>query len=92
METTPLNEAGMRAEPPSSTPMAKSTAPERTAEPEPPDEPPADRAGSTALRAGPYQLDSPVPEVEKSSRLVFPTISAPASSSRVTTTASLVGV
>jgi hypothetical protein len=44
------------------------------------------------LRAGPYQLDSPVPEVEKSSRLVLPTMSAPAASSLLTTTASVVGV
>ena len=41
MQTTPQYAAGMRPLPPWSTPSARSTAPERTAEPAPPDEPPA---------------------------------------------------
>src|SRR5882762_2598038 len=89
--TTPQKEAGMRAEPPSSTPMEMSTVPDATAEPEPPEDPPAERVGSTGLRGGPNQLDSPVPDVAKSSMLSLPTMVAPASSSRSTTTASETG-
>ena len=51
--TTPQNAAGMRPLPPWSTPSERSTSPARTAAPDPPDEPPAERVGSTGFRAGP---------------------------------------
>ena len=46
IETTPHQEPGMRALPPSSTPSEMSTSPAATAAPLPPEEPPAERVGS----------------------------------------------
>src|SRR3981189_3116726 len=89
--TTPQKDAGMRAEPPSSTPMEMSTVPDATAEPEPPEDPPADRVGSVGLRGGRHQLDSPAPDAAKSSMLSVLAIMAPASGSPSTTTASVSG-
>ena len=89
--TTPQNAAGIRPLPPWSTPSDMSTSPERTAAPEPPDEPPAERVGSTGLRAGPNALVSPSPDEPKSSMFSFPTIAPPAARMRSTTTASYTG-
>ena len=90
--TTPQNAAGIRPLPPWSTPSERSTSPDRTAAPEPPDEPPAERDGSTGLRGGPNALVSPSPDEPKSSMFSFPTIVPPAARIRSTTTASCTGV
>src|SRR5712691_11364978 len=90
--TTPQNAAGIRPLPPWSTASARSTAPARTAAPEPPDEPPAEYAGLIGFRGGPKALDSPVPAAPTASILSLPVIVPPASRMRSTTTASSVGV
>ncbi len=49
----PQSAAGTRTEPFVSEPSVSGTSPAPTAAPEPPDEPPATRAGSCGLRTGP---------------------------------------
>ncbi len=50
---SPLNDAGMRTEPPVSLPSAKSQVPEAAAEAEPLDEPPGSRPGARGLTGVP---------------------------------------
>ncbi len=60
--TRPLQDAGMRTEPPPSVACAIGTMPAATAAPAPPLDPPALRAGSHGLRTGPNSLFSVVGE------------------------------
>ncbi len=53
--TMPHCAAGMRTEPPMSEPSASGTQPVATAAPEPPEEPPGERAGSQGLRVMPHK-------------------------------------
>jgi len=50
---TPHSDAGIRIEPPVSLPIAQSHIPVATATADPPEEPPATRAGSCGLRTVP---------------------------------------
>jgi hypothetical protein len=88
--TIPQNEAGMRIEPPVSVPMASGTCPAATAAADPLDEPPGRTLGSRGLRTGPAAEMRPVAPKPSSWRLVLPTITAPASRSSVTRSASSV--
>ena len=88
---SPQQAAGMRPLPPWSTPRAASTAPEPTADPAPPDDPPAVREGSRGFRAGPKALITPVAPPPWSSMLRVPAIDPPACRIRSTTTESNVG-
>jgi hypothetical protein len=75
-------------DPPVSDPRATGANPAATAAAEPPEEPPGTRLGSWGFRVVPkaeFSVDDPM---ANSSMLVFPTITAPASRSRVTTVAS----
>src|SRR4051794_41481198 len=77
--------------PPVSEPRASGANPAATAAALPPEEPPGTRVGSCGLRVGPnaeFSVDEPI---ANSSRFVLPTITAPASRSRVTTVASYGG-
>ena len=76
--------AGTRPEPAVSVPMAKRTIPAATAQAEPEDDPPGTRSGSNRLRGTPYGERVPTRPVANWSRLVLPSNSAPASSSRCT--------
>ena len=91
MPTTPENDAGMRIEPAWSPPIAMSTSPAATTAALPVDEPPGVWPGTRGLMTGPEALVALPPEKEKYSQTVLPTISAPASSRRVTTVASISG-
>ena len=51
--TTPQNDAGLRSEPPMSEPSASGTIPAASAQAAPPDDPPAERVGSTGLSVVP---------------------------------------
>ena len=88
MPTTPDSEAGMRIEPAWSQPVAMSTSPSATSAPEPVEEPPGVWPQARGLCTGPVALVAAPPEKEKYSHTDLPTISAPASSRRVTTVAS----
>ena len=88
MPTTPQRAAGWRMEPPVSEPSASGAKPAATAAAEPPDDPPGTRLRSWGLRVGPNAEASVEEPMANSSMLVFPTITAPASASRVTTVAS----
>ena len=71
--------------------METGASPAATAAAAPPLEPPGMRSGAQGLRVGPYaecSVDEPMPN---SSQLVLPTITAPASSRRVTAVASYGG-
>ena len=57
--------------------------PAATAAAEPPDEPPGTRSGASGLRVGPYALFSVDEPIANSSMFVLPTMTAPASRSRV---------
>src|SRR3954454_6685946 len=87
----PLNAAGIRIEPPWSPPSARSTSPAATSAALPLELPPVVRAGSHGLRTGPEQEVWLPPEKQRSSQTALPVIVAPASSSRLTTVASLEG-
>src|SRR4051812_36853561 len=54
--TTPQNDAGLRSEPPMSEPSASGTMPDASAHAAPPDEPPADRLGSTGFNVVPKSV------------------------------------
>src|SRR3990170_1128515 len=85
--TTPLSAAGCRIDPPVSVPIPNETCPAATATADPPEDPPGTRDGSHGLQTGPkaeFSFDEPI---ANSSRLVFPTITAPALSRRSTTVA-----
>src|SRR3954462_2561490 len=89
--TTPQNDAGYRTEPPVSDPSDTTAVPCATAAADPPLDPPGTRSGATGLRTGPkaeFSFDDPI---ANSSQLVFPMITAPASSSRITAVASYGG-
>src|SRR5581483_4042197 len=78
-------------DPPVSDPMASGAMPAATAAALPPLEPPGTRVGSCGLRVGPnaeFSVDDPI---ANSSRLVLPTITAPAPTRRSTTVASYGG-
>ncbi len=77
--------------PPWSPPRAISASPMATTTALPLEEPPAINSGLRGLRTGQgYEVWEP-PEKQRSSQTVLPTISAPASSRRVTTVASTRG-
>ena len=71
-----------------SDPSASGTNPAATAAAEPPDDPPGTRLVSWGLRVGPKAEVSVEEPIANSSMLVFPTITAPAAASLVTTVAS----
>ncbi|MGC0430192.1 hypothetical protein RKD32_006547 [Streptomyces sp. SAI-195] len=75
----------MRNEPIPSLPSARGTIPAATAAALPPEEPPAERAGSHGLRAVP-STPSVVPNTHSSGTFVTPTTTAPAARSRATVT------
>src|SRR5688572_13789244 len=84
----PHNAAGWRMEPPVSEPRAIDAMPAATATADPPLDPPGMRSGAHGFRVGrnaEFSVDEPI---ANSSQLVFPTTTAPASSSRATTVAS----
>src|SRR3954464_9191934 len=78
-------------EPPVSEPKAAGANPAATAAALPPLEPPGTRVGSCGLRVTPNAEFSVEEPMANSSRLVLPTITAPASRRRVTTVASYGG-
>ena len=88
MPTTPHRAAGWRIEPPVSEPRASGANPAATAAADPPDEPPGTRPRSWGFRVGPKAEVSVEEPMANSSMLVFPTTTAPARRSRVTTVAS----
>ena len=83
--TRPQQAAGMRVEPPPSLALAIGRMPAATAAPEPPEEPPGVRPVSHGLRVGPWRVGSVTGRMPTSGRLVFPTITKPASRRRRTT-------
>ena len=85
--TTPHSAAGWRMEPPVSEPRARSAKPAATAAAEPPLEPPGTRLVSWGLRVGPNAEFSVEEPMANSSRLVLPTMTAPAARRRSTTVA-----
>ena len=88
----PLQLAGMRIEPPWSPPMLTSMSPAATAAPLPLDDAPVEWVGLCGLRTGPKADVWLAPENEQSSLLVLPRMVPPASSTRVTTVASMSGI
>ena len=64
--TTPLNEAGIRIEPPMSEPLASSDVPAASDAPEPPDEPPTPNSGFHGLRVTPHSREWVNPAHENS--------------------------
>ena len=84
--TIPQNDAGWRIEPPVSVPVAARQSPAATAAAEPPDEPPGTRSWPSSLAVhgfftGPNQLVVLDEPMANSSRLVLPSITAPAARS-----------
>ena len=88
--TTPQSAAGMRTEPPMSVPSASGTQPLATATADPPDDPPALRAGSCGFRVTPQRGLRVKPEWANSGVVVLPTMMAPAAFRRRTITGSWV--
>ena len=91
--TTPFSEAGQTIEPSVSVPIANVTMPAPTAAPEPELEPPTLCAKFQGFRVSPPTADHPLIDlVERrfahSDKFVEPTMSAPASRSFVTSSAS----
>ena len=82
MPTRPLNEAGMRVEPPPSLAVAMGTIPRATAAAEPPLEPPGVRSRFQGLRVTPQALVLVYWIVPNSGAAVLPTKIAPAARSR----------
>src|SRR5665811_1635662 len=82
--TVPVSEAGWRIDPPVSEPKAPRADPTATAAAEPPEEPPGTVSVFHGLRVGPYAEFSVDDPMANSSRLVLPTITAPASLRRRT--------
>ena len=86
--TTPQNDAGWRIDPPVSEPSETTAVPCATTAADPPLDPPGTRSSATGLRTGPkaeFSFDDPM---ANSSQLVFPMITPPACSSRITAVAS----
>src|SRR6476660_3389192 len=77
--TTPLNDAGMRIEPPMSEPLASVVVPDASAAPEPPEEPPTAYSGFHGLRVTPHRRDWVKPAHENSGAVVRAWTIAPAS-------------
>lgn len=75
----PVNEAGMRMEPPPSLAPAKGTTPEATAAAEPPLDPPGEQAGFHGFREDPYSSGSVIFFSPNSGVLVCPRKRKPAS-------------
>src|SRR5688500_3739180 len=86
--TTPHMAAGWRIEPPVSEPIAPRHIRAASAAALPPEEPPGTRSVSHGFRVGPNALFSVELPIANSSRFVFPTMIAPASSSFRVTVAS----
>ena len=91
MPTTPESAPGCRIEPPVSVPSANTAWPAATAAADPPEEPPGTRDRSQGLRTGPNAEFSFELPIANSSRFVLPSMTAPRSSSRVTTVAEYAG-
>ena len=91
MPTMPVIDAGMRIEPAWSPPSAMSTSPEATSAALPVEEPPGVWPGLRGLSAMSEADVLLPPETQKYSHTDLPRIVAPASSSRVTTLASISG-
>src|SRR4029077_13204024 len=87
----PVQQAGMRIEPPWSPPSAISASPTATTTALPLEDPPAECVGLLGFRTGSGLLVWLPPEKHKSSHTVFPTIVSPASRMRVNTGASTSG-
>src|ERR1700704_5154436 len=87
----PLNDAGIRIEPPWSPPIAMSTSPSATTTALPEDDPPAENPILCGLCTGPVELVWLPPDIQNDSQWTLPAISAPASSMRVTIVASKSG-
>ena len=87
----PLNEDGIRIDPPWSPPIAMSTSPSATTTALPEDDPPAEYPILCGLCTGPVELVWLPPEMQNDSQCTLPAISAPASSMRVTMVASKSG-
>ena len=89
--TAPQNAAGCRIDPPVSVAIETGVSAAATAAAAPPLEPPGIRSVAHGLRVGPYAECSVDEPMANSSQFVLPTITAPASSRRVTTVASYGG-
>jgi hypothetical protein len=83
--TSPQHDAGILVEPPPSAACASGTMPPATAAEEPPLEPPGVRSVSQGLRAGPKRRDSETGRIPNSGMFVLPTITKPASRTRLVT-------
>ena len=81
---TPQKKAGTRIEPPMSEPTPNGEAPDPTAAPSPPEDPPAVRSGSYGLFVQPYTWLVDSIHSDSSEVLVTPSGIAPASISRCT--------
>ena len=89
--TTPQNDAGLRSEPPMSEPSASGTIPDASAQAAPPDEPPAERVGSTGLRVVPKTRLKVCEPAANSGTLVLPITTTPARRTRSTIRSSVSG-
>ena len=89
--TTPQHDDGLRMEPPPSLPCAAGQRPAAVAAAAPPLEPPEVRDVSHGFRQTPFSSDSVIAIVPSSGVFVLPRRTKPASRSRRTTAASLVG-
>jgi hypothetical protein len=76
--TTPQNDAGLRSEPPMSEPSASGTIPDARAHAAPPEEPPAERVGSTGLSVVPKTRLKVCEPAANSGTLVRPITTTPA--------------
>ena len=85
---TPQKDAGCRMDPPVSDPSAQGSSQAATAAADPPDDPPGVLFRSQGLCVAPWNEVSVVLPIANSSMLVWPTITAPASSSLPTAVAS----
>src|SRR5687768_18194080 len=88
MPKRPVNEQGMRIEPPPSVPTASGPMPDATAAAAPPEEPPGVFALFQGLRVMPVRGLSVTPFQPNSGVVVLPTITAPCSRSRAVAGAS----
>src|SRR6056297_3892878 len=88
--TSPVQEAGMRIEPPPSLAWAIGTMPDATAADAPPDDPPGVRPRSHGLRVGPYASGSVTGRLPSSGLFVRPSTIRPASWNRDTSVESWV--
>src|SRR4029450_6245233 len=85
---TPLNDAGMRIDPPMSVPISNDVSPVATAAPAPPDEPPGTRSAFHGLTVVPNISLKVCTSPDQRGRLVLPLTMAPAVFTRRTTGAS----